>query len=98
MVGRMGLMVDTLAGNIDEIKYQLDLIFMFSLNIEQQGIGYLHGFVPELSSSSGTWYWDIDEVLKHFTWIGYIRQVPLEYIAFELNATRRVKLKSIANI
>jgi len=81
-----------------ERSKQRHLIYAWSRTIEQEGLGYLHGFVPELSSSSGTWYWDIDEVLKHFTWIGYIRQVPLKYIAFELKATRRVKLKSIANI
>jgi len=81
-----------------ERSKQRHLIYAWSRTIEQEGLGYLHGFVPELSSSSGTWYWDIDEVLKHFTWIGYIRQVPLKYITFELNATRRVKLKSIANI
>lgn len=77
---------------------QRQLIYSFSSNIEQAGIGYLYGFVPELSSSSGTWYWDIEEVLKHFTWVGYVQYISLDMIAWELNATRRVKLKSIANI
>lgn len=81
-----------------ERSEQRHLIYAWSKIIEKEGIGYLHGFIPELNSSSGTFCWDIDEVLKNFTWIGFHGQVPLKYIAFEVNATRRVKLKSIANI
>ena len=77
---------------------QRHLIYSWSTTIEQVGIGYLHGFIPELNSSSGTWCWDIHEVLKHVTWIGYVRKPTLKMISFELKATRRVKLKSISNI
>lgn len=76
---------------------QQHLIHCFSRKIEQEGIGYLSGFIPDLFNASPTFWWNDAKVLKIVTWIGYVN-IDAKACLRELFTTRSVKLKSVANL
>ena len=82
----------------NESLSQVYLIYCFSGKIEKVGIGYLSGFIPELfSNPSPIYWWNEVDVLKIVTWIGYVN-IDVKACLKELSTTRRIKLKSVANL